>query len=79
MKEKQQRDKKFVKNKDLVKGLEKLLEMSREGKIENLLLAACLQGGEVITATFNLDIKEQHVLMSYLNVNLTVRTIEEEY
>lgn len=76
--EKDGQDSKILEHKNLEEGLEKLLQMARDKKINNVLFATLLPGGKVITASYNLGIIEQHVLMSHLNIDLVARTIEEK-
>jgi hypothetical protein len=61
----------------LVGVIEKLLELANNGELTNIVVAGFNKYGEIITARADLDVVEQQHLVSFLQVDTTVRTMKE--
>lgn len=61
---------------NLVEALEKILELARNGGIENFILAAKLPNGEVATSWFNADVGTRNELVSHLQLDVVYAVIE---
>lgn len=62
---------------DVVEMLETLLEMAKAGKIKNFIAAGHLDDGNIFTSVVKTNVIEHHILNSYLQSNVILRTIEQ--
>lgn len=68
-----------LKRNSVVEILESMLEMAKEGEIKNFIAAGFLEDGDVVSATVNASIIEQRTLLSYLDSEITIKTMENRY
>lgn len=62
---------------DMVETLEAILEMAREGKVQNFIAAGFMTDGNVFTTVSKADVIEHQTLNSYLQAMATTRIIQE--
>ncbi|MGD9678426.1 MAG: hypothetical protein AB7V16_08795 [Vulcanibacillus sp.] len=61
---------------NLIETLERILELARNGEIENFILAAKLPNGEVATSWSNADVGTRNELVSHLQLDVVYAVIE---
>lgn len=64
---------------DTVEILEDLLDLARNGELVNFIVAGKLKDGNIITGNANVNVIEQHTLISYLNVDVIMKTVQANY
>jgi hypothetical protein len=57
--------------------LESLLSMAKEGTLDSIVLAGFTKDKEIVTARSNVDLIEQQHLVSFMQIDATLRTIKE--
>lgn len=65
-----------IRKSSVVETLKVLLETAQQGKIKSFIASGFEEDGSVFIAVVGADPIEHHTLVSYLNANAIVRTVE---